>query len=207
MLESKQQEEAATVPSHVNTLLSHHPVKTSAATCLQVPSVGFFLRTCPQTRTRVPWLQHACKEEAHDTAEGTSHLAHPTPPECKLELPARGACQPCRPQMAVPATPTPGPLTFWWVETSSLLLPSSSASFTFSSFSAESCWDFCAAACFRVSLQGQWVRGDQRNKTGKETVGDERPHSTGKIYLGHVPGRLCNNRRQCDLLEGGAKWH
>lgn len=86
--------------------------------------------------------------------------------------------------------------------TLSRVFPSSSASLTFSFCSAESCWDFWAAACFRVSLQGQWVQGYHRNKTSKETVGDNSFTALRKIDLGHVPDKIYNNKRPYYLHEG-----
>ena len=146
----------------------------------------FFKRTCQLTPTQV-LQQHAWKwgDIKHRwleiPLEWPNHIKHSL--RGASASPAQGSSR-CGPGRARGAHPNGRPLTFWWLVTSSLLLPSSSLSFTFSSCSAESCWDFWAAACFRVSLQGQRVWGYHRNKTGKETVGDNQLHSTGENISG-----------------------
>lgn len=62
--------------------------------------------------------------------------------------------------------------TLWWLETSSLLLPSSSASFTFSSCRASSCWDLWAAASLSASLWAHREHRYHRNGRGEGKPGE-----------------------------------
>lgn len=139
-----------------------------------------FQRTCQLTPTLTP--RAACLRTRKHTTQVPWHPIWNDPTTWGSSRSCLGVASDI--SMAELGTPIPDPLTFWWLVTSSLLLPSSSASFTFSSCNAESCWDFWAAACFRVSLQGQWVQGYHRNKTGKETVGDDQLHSTEENISG-----------------------
>lgn len=137
------------------------------------------------TPTLSPTAQHPWKQGDTEHRQRDIPVGRTQPHGAPLGLPLSSApLAAAGVGVAEAGTPTRGPLTFWWLVTSSLLLPSSSASFTFSAFSAESCWDFWAAACFRVSLQGQWVQGYHRNKTGTETVGADQLHSTEENVSG-----------------------
>lgn len=140
-------------------------------------------------------------KQTHNAGKWANPLKHPSHME-QIWAASRKAARTAGASTPDLKPPTEGPLTFWWLVTSSRVLPSSSASLTFSFCSAESCWDFWAAACFRVSLQGQWAQGYHRNKTSKETVGDNSFTALRKIDLGHMPDKIYNNKRLRYLHEG-----